>query len=114
MSASVIGGQLREQGSYTRALLESALAEAKIIPNIAFEVSTREAVAEAVRRGFGLGPVLDGEAPRDGDLALVPLAGGAIVADDYLVCQASSMNYGAVRRFLSINARTPDGLPPKT
>lgn len=94
---------LREEGSFTRDLFVDALSAAHLTPNIAFEVSTREAVAEAVRRGFGLGPVLDGEAPRGGDLVAIPLEGGAIAADEYLLCHAGSMNYGPVRRFFSIN-----------
>ncbi|MFW5654263.1 MAG: LysR family transcriptional regulator [Roseicyclus sp.] len=99
---------LREQGSYTRAILMEAFAQAGLAPRIAFEVATREAVAEAVRRGFGIGPVLSEEAPQDPGLCTVAVEGGRLVADDYLVCHASALLYGPVRRFLAVNARGDD------
>lgn len=94
---------LRERGSFTRSLLMEAFEAAGLVPRIAFEVATREAVAEAVRRGFGLGPVLDHEAPRADDFRTVPLEGGRIVGDDYLVSHASALQYGPVRRFFAVN-----------
>jgi len=94
---------LREPGSFTRALLMEAFEAALLRPRVAFEVATREAVAEAVRRGFGVGPVLDQEAPRSDDLQTVTLEDGRIVGDDYLVCHASALHYGPVRRFLAAN-----------
>lgn len=94
---------IRERGSYTRALLMDAFDDAGLTPRIAFEVATREAVAEAVRRGFGIGPVLDREAPRSDDLCLVALDQGRIVGDDYLVCHASALQYGPIRRFFAAN-----------
>jgi len=95
---------LREPGSFTRALLMEAFETAGFSPRIAFEIATREAVAEAVRRGFGIGPVLDREAPRSDDLCTVTLEQGRIVGDDYLVCHASALLYGPVRRFFVANA----------
>jgi len=97
---------LRESGSYTRALLMTAFANMGLTPRIAFEVATREAVAEAVLRGFGIGPVLNGEAPSTGQLTSVALEDGALVADDYLICHASSLNYGPVKRFLAASLRS--------
>lgn len=94
---------LREQGSYTRAILMAAFEEAGLRPNVAFEVATREAVTEAVRRGFGVGPVLDRELPRSDDLRAVVVEQGAIVSDDYLVCHASALHNGQVRRFFTAN-----------
>lgn len=96
---------LREPGSYTRALMLGACRDAGLTPRIAFEVATREAVSEAVRRGFGVGPVLSREAAKGGDLVTVPVDGGRLVADDYLVCHQSALNYGPVRRFFQINQR---------
>jgi DNA-binding transcriptional LysR family regulator len=94
---------LRERGSFTRTLLMEAFEAAGLSPRIAFEVATREAVAEAVSRGFGIGPVLDREAPRSSDLSIVMLENGRIVGDDYLVCHASALQYGPVRRFFTAN-----------
>lgn len=96
---------IRERGSYTRALLMEAFERRGLVPRIAFEVATREAVAEAVRRGFGIGPVLDGEAPHSPDLRMLSVEGGTLVADDYLVCHANALLYGPVRRFLAANDR---------
>lgn len=98
---------LRERGSFTRALLMEAFDAARLSPRIAFEVATREAVAEAVRRGFGIGPVLDREAPRSDGLRVVAVEGGRIVGDDYLVCHASALLYGPVRRFFTANVQVP-------
>jgi DNA-binding transcriptional LysR family regulator len=96
---------LREPGSYTRALLMDAFETAGLSPRIAFEVATREAVAEAVRRGFGIGPVLWHEAPRSEDLRCLVVESGRLKADDYLVCHANALLYGPVRRFLAANER---------
>lgn len=97
---------LRESGSYTRELLMKAFSDMGLTPRIAFEVATREAVTEAVIRGFGIGPVLNGEAPLTGKLVCVTLEAGALVADDYLICHASSLNYGPVKRFLAASLRS--------
>ena len=78
-------------------------------PRIAFEVATREAVAEAVRRGFGIGPVLDQEAPTSEDLRFVPLEGGRIEANDFLVCHRSTARFGPIKRFYAANS-VPDGV----
>ena len=94
---------LREQGSFTRALLTEAFDKAGLRPQIAFEVATREAVTEAVRRGFGIGPVLNREAPQSRDLRIVTVAGGTIIGDDYLVSHASALHYGPLRRFFAAN-----------
>lgn len=96
---------LREPGSYTRALLIEAFEAKGLTPRVAFEVATREAVTEAVRRGFGLGPVLDQEASSSSDLCTVGVEDGKIHGDDFLVCHASALHYGPVRRFLAINRR---------
>ncbi len=96
---------LRERGSFTRVLLMEAFEAAGLVPRIAFEVATREAVAEAVRRGFGVGPVLDREAPRSEDLCTIMVEDGRIVGDDYLVCHASALQYGPVRRFFAANGQ---------
>lgn len=94
---------LRERGSFTRTLLVEAFEAAGLNPRIAFEVATREAVAEAVRRGFGVGAVLNQEAPQSDDLQTVVLENDRIVGDDYLVCHASALQYGPVRRFFAAN-----------
>lgn len=94
---------LREPGSYTRAVFLDLLGGAGAQPLIAFEVATREAVTEAVRRGFGIGPVLSGEAPRADGLCCIPVAGGTVFADDFLVCHANAVQYGPVQRFLNAN-----------
>lgn len=101
---------LRESGSYTRKVLLRAFEQAGLTPRIAFEVATREAVAEAVRRGFGVGPVLNGEAERGSDLVLLSVEGGSIMSDDYLVCHKDALRYGPIRRFLqATRAASTDG-----
>ncbi|MEL6582672.1 MAG: LysR family transcriptional regulator [Pseudomonadota bacterium] len=95
---------LREEGSFTREVLLRAFQRAKLSPQIAFEVSTREAVAEAVRRGFGAGPVLSEEANALPGLTFCALENSEVFADDYLVCHHSALSYGPVARFLAANA----------
>lgn len=97
---------LRESGSFTRKVLLAAFETAGLTPNIAFEVATREAVAEAVRRGFGVGPVLSEEAERSPDLTLLSLQGRTIHSDDFLVCHTDSMRYGPIRRFFQATSGT--------
>ena len=94
---------LREHGSYTRALLLKTFDESALVPRVAFEVATREAVAEAVRRGFGVGPVLDQEAPQASDLRFIPLEGGRVEATEFLVCRAGASRFGPVKRFFAAN-----------
>ncbi len=54
---------IRERGSVTREVFESALAERGVTPGTLIEVEGRESVREAVAAGFGLGIVFESEMP---------------------------------------------------
>ena len=99
---------LREPGSYTRDVILAAFEALALAPRIAFEVATREAVAEAVRHGFGVGPVLSREAPTSDDLTFIPLESGRIEAREFLVCHRSTAQYGPIKRFFAANTMVAD------
>lgn len=65
---------LREPGSVTRAVFESICESAGLQPNIAMEAASGVAVIEAVRAGFGLGPVFAGTVPNDPALSVRPFS----------------------------------------
>lgn len=52
---------VREQGSLTRKLFLDALANAGLVPRIAYELGSRESVREAVAQGLGISVVAEDE-----------------------------------------------------
>ena len=106
--ASVGVGELRQQplvvreaGSMTRELFETACAAAGVVPVVRLVVGSREAVKEAAAAGLGLGIVLDGEAGEDRRLAAPRLAGAPAVAGVYAVCLKESLAIPAVAALLA-------------
>ena len=90
---------LREEGSFTRWIATDAFKRAGLVPYIATTIATREAVAEATLRGFGIGLVLSSEQPHSQGLRCRPIT-PTIDAADYLVCHLSALSYPPVARFL--------------
>lgn len=77
----------RERGSTTRRLLDRIIAERKLTIAPALELGSREALREAVARGFGIGFLFRGEAAGDSRLVTVPLEGGGGINQDMLICR---------------------------
>lgn len=88
---------MREQGSQTRALLDSIFARAGLLPTQALEMGSREAMREAVAAGLGTGVMFDNEHGHDMRLALVPLLGIGATPGVYSVALRESLGLPAVR-----------------
>jgi DNA-binding transcriptional LysR family regulator len=97
---------LREPGSMTRAMMETAFAAQGLSGRIALEVGSREAAREAVAAGIGISVVLDGEAWQDQRLMAVPILGEPIEGGVYAVALPESLDLPAVRAFVALSADT--------
>lgn len=92
---------LREEGSMTRQIFQSALSRAGIEIDDRFAFSSREAVKEAVANGLGLGVVLDKELGNDTRLVGLRIEDIALVAGEYLIANPVISELGAVRAFIT-------------
>ncbi len=102
---------LREEGSVTRDVFQSALTEAGLSISDAVEIESREAVREAVAAGLGLGVVFDSETGRDSDIAVIPLAGAALSVPVSIACLRDQRRLATVRAVMRLAnnlAATPD------
>jgi len=93
---------LREAGSLTRQVLERALARAGIEITPAMEIDSREAVAEAVAAGLGIGVVSMGEFSGDGRVRAIPIEGNPVEMAEHIVCLADRRRLQIVRAFLAL------------
>ena len=93
---------LREPGSATRALLADAFAAADLVPRVALELSSREAVREAVLAGLGIGVVFARELVPDPRLQSLAIRGGDLGATVSLVCLAERRELRAVAAFFDV------------
>lgn len=104
---------LRERGSITREVFETALAEAGIRPRALVEAESREAVREAVGAGFGIGVVFESELPPDRRFAVLEVSDAALAVGEYVVCLAERRRLPLVRAFLEM-AAVLGSVPPIT
>ncbi len=95
---------LRERGSITREVIETAMAAAAIQPAAIIEVQTREGVREAVAAGFGIGAVFEGEFGQDERFHSVAIADADVGVAEYVVCLEERRRLALVRAFLDIAA----------
>ena len=93
---------LRESGSATRALLADAFAAADLVPRVALELGSREAVREAVLAGLGIGVVFARELVPDPRLQSLAIRGGDLGATVSLVCLAERRELRAVAAFFDV------------
>ena len=93
---------LRERGSMTRAMLERAMVSAGLVPRVALEVGSREAVREAVASGIGVGVLLDGELGGDGRIIGLPVGDAAMLGGVYAVALPESLDIPTVTAFIAI------------
>lgn len=104
---------LRERGSITREVFETALAEAGIRPRAIVEAESREAVREAVGAGFGLGVVFESELLPDRRFAILEVSDAPLGVGEYVVCLAERRRLPLVREFLD-TAAALGGVPAVT
>jgi aminoethylphosphonate catabolism LysR family transcriptional regulator len=92
---------LREQGSMTQQIFDTALAGTGISVRAELMFGSREAVKEAVAAGIGLGVVLDKEFGHDSRLVGLPMTGADLSAGEYLLSHPGTSDLGAVRAFIT-------------
>lgn len=93
---------LREPGSSTRRAFEEALAAAGVVPQIALEIGSREAVREAVAAGLGISVVLREEFGHDERLRPIPFADAEIVTEEHVVCLKERAGNRSIAAFLAL------------
>ncbi len=91
---------VRERGSITREVAEARLAAAGIRTGQVFDVGTREAVAEAVAAGFGVGLAFASEVGRDPRLVAIRIQDADVAVAEYAICLLERRSLGSVAKFL--------------
>lgn len=93
---------LREPGSLTRQVLLRALERAGIDIDPVMEIDSREAVAEAVAGGLGIGVVSLGEFGGDTRVRAIPIEGNPVEMAEHVVCLDDRRRLRIVRSFLAL------------
>lgn len=93
---------LREEGSSTRQIIEDALAEAGVRPQVVMEIGSREALHEAVAAGLGIGVVSAAELGSDDRLKAVKISDTRLEAQEYVVCLKERRNVRTVQAFFDL------------
>ncbi|MCA3654948.1 MAG: LysR family transcriptional regulator [Methylobacterium sp.] len=93
---------IRERGSVTREVFETALAERGITPGMLIEVEGRESVREAVAAGFGLGIVFESAMPQGDSFRAMAIADVPLDVAEYVACLAARERVAMVRSFLDL------------
>lgn len=93
---------LREPGSSTRRVFETAMARAGVALEEVIEINSREAVREAVAAGLGVGVVSESEFGNDPRLVKLRLAEADLGATEYVACLAERRELRLIRAFLEI------------
>jgi aminoethylphosphonate catabolism LysR family transcriptional regulator len=100
---------LREPGSSTRHVFETAMARAGVLLEEVIEINSREAVREAVAAGLGIGVVSESEFGNDPRLAKIALAEAEVGVTEYVACLADRKELRLIRAFLElVESGTPD------
>src|SRR5215469_5665119 len=100
---------LREQGSATRHVLETAMARRGLALGEVLDMNSREAVRETVAAGLGVGVVSASEFGRDPRLKALQLIGEDLAMTEYIVCLAERRELRLVRAFLDVVAAKDAG-----
>ncbi|HSI54437.1 MAG TPA: LysR substrate-binding domain-containing protein [Ramlibacter sp.] len=93
---------LRERGSTTRKAIESALAAAKVEPDVVMEVASREIIREAVVQGLGVAAVSEVEYVPGPGLHAVRISDAAIRTYAHVVCLAERRDTRLIRTFFDV------------
>lgn len=93
---------LREVGSRTRAVFETALARARIVVGETLEIGSREAVREAVAAGLGIGIVSEGELGVDPRLHALEIRESGLQVTEYAACLAERRSVRVVAAFFEL------------
>ncbi|MGE3741505.1 MAG: LysR substrate-binding domain-containing protein [Geminicoccaceae bacterium] len=93
---------LRERGSTTRRIVETALARAGVELGAAMEIGSREGVREAVAAGLGIGIVALSEFGHDQRVRAIEVADADLTSIEYVVCLAERSSLRIVSAFLEL------------
>lgn len=93
---------LREQGSTTRAIFETAMEKAAIPLKDTIEIAGREGVREAVAAGLGIGVVSENEFGNDTRLHAISVKNARLEHAEYIVCLKKSTSVRVVAAFLEL------------
>lgn len=93
---------LRERGSQTRSLLESALAKHGISLRDMMEIGSREAVREAIASGLGVSVVVESEFQGDDRLCAVEFENYELATTEYVVCLPDRSDLPMIRAFFEV------------
>lgn len=103
---------MREPGSMTRQLAESAFAAAGLTARVKLEIHSREAMKEAVAAGIGVGVLFAMDVANDPRLAFVELVGAPKSGAVFVVSLKESLEIPTVAAFLDHVQTPPAALPP--
>jgi DNA-binding transcriptional LysR family regulator len=93
---------LREQGSTTRRIFETAVARAGLLLGDVLEIGSREGVREAVAAGLGVGIVAQTEFGRDPRVRALEVVDAELASTEYVVCLAERRSLRIVSAFLEL------------
>ncbi len=93
---------LREVGSTTRRLFETAMTRRGLALGEVLEINSREAVREAVAAGLGIGIVSESEFVSTPMLKALPFADAELPNVEYIACLAERRELRLVRAFLDV------------
>ncbi len=93
---------MREEGSTTRKALDDALGKAGVVPRVAMEIGSREAVREAVIMGVGVGAVSEIEYVPDPEIRMVRVSDARMFTHAHVVCLEERREARLVKAFLEI------------
>ena len=93
---------LRELGSRTRAVFESAMARTGVVMGETLEIGSREGVREAVAAGLGIGIVSEGELGVDPRLHALAIRESGLEVTEYAACLAERQSVRVVAAFFGL------------
>ena len=100
-----LGGQrmiFREVGSATRRVFEKKLEESGVSIRRVLEISSREAMIQAVAKGIGIGIALEEEISKDKRLKSIKVTNADITIHSQVVCLQERRNSPLIKAFLSV------------
>ncbi len=93
---------IREAGSVTREVFETALTQAEVRPGQLIEVQSREAVKETVGAGFGIGVIFESELGGDPAFHPVVVEDVDLGVAEYAACLENRRRLANIKGFLDV------------
>ncbi|MCD2172052.1 LysR substrate-binding domain-containing protein [Rhizobium sp. C4] len=93
---------LRESGSVTRQVFETACREAGFDPAPFIVAGSNEAVSEAIAAGIGVGPIFDGTLRQHDTVRLMPFGTTPATCGVYVVMAKEARGLPAIEAFMEI------------